>query len=169
MKQNIQILKTYDPQLTVEEIKHYLRISSAIDDNLLSCLLLTAIEIAEQNTGHEILQKDALFSIKSKLSSQNTDFTLKLTPISEIKSIKIDGAELAKSEYSIQNDIINFTKTPQNSIEIIFQCGYQTIPSDIKTGILCHVASMYESRSGKCTLPSMCKEVYGKYRAIHFR
>lgn len=64
---------------------------------------------------------------------------------------------------------------PQAGCEIIYVAGYGTssdVPRPIKTGILIHVASLYEQR-GMCEdamdLPAGAKQLYGQYRIMGSR
>lgn len=114
----------------------------------------------------------------------NTAFTLRRTPVMKLKSIKYDDEnELDTSFYKLvkragdfdQIALLHPEQLPKVEndwfpIEITYTAGYEKLPSDIKRGMLMHIASMwlnrgdYDNNNLKC--PQMAKDIYKKYKII---
>ena len=177
--------------IDVKEIKAFLKLPLEPDEYLdmeLVDMSATALDYAEKYCRQIFVERDIttnrVFWGEFRNGQVNTAFTLRRTPVMKLKSIKYDDEnELDTSFYKLVRragdfDQIALLRTEQLRkvendwfpIEITYTAGYEKLPSDIKRGMLMHIASMwlnrgdYDNNNLKC--PQMAKDIYKKYKII---
>ena len=124
--------------ISLEEVKHFLRISSDLDDQLIITLTESAIEQIEGYIGQNLLQK----TYQEKLREEEIIHP-KYQPCLEILSIKEGEKNL---NYLIENDQIILLDRAKEEITLEYRAGLfkETIPSSIKHLILQLVQAFYQ-------------------------
>lgn len=177
--------------IDVKEIKAFLKLPLDPDEYLdmeLVDMSATALDYAEKYCRQIFVERDIttnrVFWGEFRNGQVNTAFTLRRTPVMKLKSIKYDDEnELDTSFYKLvrragdfdQIALLHTEQLPnvENDwfpIEITYTAGYEKLPSDIKRGMLMHIASMwlnrgdYDNNNLKC--PQMAKDIYKKYKII---
>jgi hypothetical protein len=111
-------------------------------------------------------------------------------PVSSITSVvtyDLDNTSstFASSSYRVDNSgdrlVLNYgaiwpsNLRPQSACEVTYVAGYgaaSSVPQPIKTGLMIHVATLYEQR-GQCddptAVPASAKQLYNQYRIIGSR
>jgi len=170
MKYNIKELKTISGEvISIAEAKLYLRIDNDYEkDNLI--IIIASVRMAAENYLRASIVKKEFLLIAQKYLKQ--EFLLPAAPISQINKIcLIDGAGrekiLPKEYYNLECDRIYFsTNIISPRIYIYYNSGYETVPEDIKQGMLIHMASIFESRLGDISMPSASRGLYQPHRKI---
>ena len=123
--------------ITLEEVKHFLRISSGLDDQLIITLIESAIEQIEGYIGQNLLQKN----YQEELVGQEIIHP-KYQPCLEILSIKEGDKPL---KYLIENDQVILLERSKGKISLEYRAGLfkEEIPSSIKHLILQLVQAFY--------------------------
>lgn len=177
--------------IDVKEIKAFLKLPLEPDEYLdmeLVDMSATALDYAEKYCRQIFVERDIttnrVFWGEFRNGQVNTAFTLRRTPVMKLKSIKYDDEnELDTSFYKLvrragdfdQIALLHTEQLPKVEndwfpIEITYTAGYEKLPSDIKRGMLMHIASMwlnrgdYDNNNLKC--PQMAKDIYKKYKII---
>lgn len=160
--------------ITIDEIKHYLRIESDNndDDEMLVSIIEAAVQAAEKYLGFylnlcevEQLQQDFYGGIVE----------LKYRPVVELKQVFTwqDNVRklLDKGLYYFDLRLARVElRTPLigGNIGIVYKAGYDNhglIDAPIKLGILNHIASLYDDRH-LATLPRASIVLYAPYRRM---
>ena len=166
MNLKITTAPTVEP-LTLTEAKAHLRVTSTADDTLITGLIKTARQQAENFTGRSL----ASATFELVMDSFPYQIELPMPPVESITSIKYkdsDGIETtwSSSEYIFYNSepaIITlaygksyptFTPYPIGAIKIRFVAGYRAasedpnlhIPEAIKQALLLIIGTLYENR-----------------------
>jgi uncharacterized phiE125 gp8 family phage protein len=156
MKNLINLTRLFSPPslaLDVNEVKAFLKIEHCLEDALLNMLILAATEKCERYTGIALLNQtwnahyENVYTYKVRLP---------VKPANSIQEITIaysDGmkAKFNPRQYTLENNIVFLHSTPAASrMQIKFECGFgdssDSIPADIKSVLLEHVAYLYEQR-----------------------
>jgi hypothetical protein len=124
--------------ILLEEVKHFLRISSDLDDQLITTLIESAIEQIEGYIGQNLIEK--IYS--EELIGQEIIHP-KYQPCLEILAIKEEEKVV---NYLIENDQIILLDRPKGKIILEYRAGLfkETIPSSIKHLILQLVQAFYQ-------------------------
>ncbi len=178
--------------IDVKEIKAFLKLPLEPDKYLdmeLIDMSATALEYAEKYCRRIFIEREIttnrVFWGEFRNGQVDTAFTLRRSPVLELKSIKYDDDnELDTSFYKLvrrgegnfdQIALLDTEKLPsiENDwfpIEITYTAGYEKLPPDIKRAMLMHIASMwlnrgdYDNNNLKC--PQMARDIYKKYKVI---
>ena len=147
--------------LSLEEVKSYLRIIEDYDDKLLIELTLSAICSAEKFTRLSLLTRN----IEVKSHGDTKSITLPLVPVIKVNNISNSERMLKKEEYGLFAENIKFSNNNKD-ITVSYTSGIQNIESDLKQGILIHVASMYDKELLNFSFPKEAFSLYQTYRKI---
>lgn len=129
--------------LSLEEVKSYLRISDNLDDNLLTEMIASAINFAENFLDYQIIVK------KVSLATSNINLLiLPLKPAFLIAEVKVGENILGEKQYNLQDNILYFDqKYPK--MKVTYFAGLEDaniLPSIIKEALKSHIALMYDRR-----------------------
>ena len=128
--------------ISINEIKHFLRITSDIDDQLIKDLLETALFHLESYLCRSIIHKSyEQVLIKSKE-------ILKYGPTVEIQSVETQSGN--RIPYDLEENVIEVA-TVTEPVIVKYKAGlFSTkIPSEIKVVLMEIVSSLYNSEPGK--------------------
>ena len=150
--------------VSLVEAKAHLRVDGADDDTLITSMLGTAIQQAEQATGRALMPQTWVLSLDAFPKS----LELTRVPVASVSSIAytdVDGADqvLSASEYTLNNasdfDIASVapaygkswpaTRAQVNAVRVTYVAGYvdaTKVPESIKSWIKLLVGAMYENR-----------------------
>lgn len=152
--------------LPLELVKSYLRVSEDNDDALIKTMISAAIQAAEAYSRISILKRT--IRIKSK---QVGHIEVPVLPMLDVIAIKDDdGATLASEDYNIveASGLLSFLQRTNKQLTIEYRAGYadEHLPAAIKSGILMHVAEMYDRRGQISPTPKEVLMLYSPYRRL---
>lgn len=162
--------------LTLAEAKLYLRVDGSDDDLLISALIRTAREAAE-----EYLRK-SLATQEWKLTYEDyapLRTPLPRGPVQEVLSVKRitrngDEVAMAESAYHLnaRHDTLHFETIPLSfEVSIHYRTGYgeEGIPASVRQGMLIHIAEMFDHRAGASQpMPAASICLYKPHREMGF-
>lgn len=127
--------------ITLEEAKSFCRVLTNDDDAIITILIDAATEYAQSVTGRQLC--NATYQIVAGAST--SPLRLPKAPLKQILSVKSGGVDI---DYSLHYDFdVGFIEfSAENDVTIIYQAGYDTIPSSIKAWVMNKVSSLYEQR-----------------------
>ena len=175
--------------VSLAEVKTYLKITGSADDALLTQLIKAATDFAEDYTKRSFINRT--------LTTYRDEFTdeieLRRSPLASVTTVKylVDGSlvTVADSVYynTLETDFSVIAledgqswptggDVRQQSVEIIFVAGFgadsTSVPEDIRTAIMQHVAALNENR-GDCTLqealPQASLLIYNQNRILDIK
>lgn len=156
--------------VTLSEVKTYLRIDGTDYDNILTPLITTVRQIAENITGRDFINKTWKTYLDSFPTCYREGIQIKKSKLQSITSLKyytdevltlFDSSNYYVSEEDTYSSIfikdsaswpsIDFRK---QAIEIIFVSGYGAdatyVPQALKQAMLSHIAYLFEN-TGDCS------------------
>ncbi|OXE36911.1 MAG: hypothetical protein CGW95_04820 [Phenylobacterium zucineum] len=147
--------------VTLAEAKLHCKVDVADDDALLTALITTATEGAEQITGRALMAQ----TWELTLDAFPDAFELTRVPVQSVTSVKYFDATgvqqtLASNLYSFDNADDNnsayvvpaygtswpVTREQINAVAVRYVSGYTTVPEPIKTWIKIQISEMYKNR-----------------------
>lgn len=174
--------------VTLSEAKSWLRVTHSADDTLITGLITASRQFGEKfcNRIFGVTTIECYFSGITYSQCENFGFVqVRRSPLNSITSLELysGGAYAASTDYDLKN-INGFPRLIfQNGIEVdddsIYPIkltgnfGYSTVPEDLKTAVLSHIAFWYENRGdavaeGKLSMPLETRSIYsGKYRILN--
>lgn len=168
--------------LTSSEVKLFLKVDVATDDDLITIFIKAARESAENFMGRQLVSA----TWEEYLDEFPDVIDLLPCPVTSVTSIKYydsDGTlqTLAASVYDA--DVVSEpariaeaygqswpdTQERLNAVVVRYVAGYSSIPSTIKAGMLLHIGHLYENRQDVTVekmneLPMGSRYLYDKYR-----
>lgn len=150
--------------INIEDIKKYLRISNSEDDNILTLMIESAIQYAENFMKISLVNKD----IEVNVTNSNKAY-LPFTPVAKITSIIIEDEEANIEDAFIEGNFLIMPHISCTKLKLQYIAGYEdieSIPAPIIQGIMVHIASMYDGR-GEDLVPHInVLQMYQPYRKI---
>lgn len=124
--------------ISLDEVKHFLRVTSDVDDNLIKDLLETALFYLEGYLCRSIVQKTY-----EQVVTKSKEY-LKNGPVWSVESVKNSGQDVS---YNLEGNIIEI-ESDQPTI-VTYKGGIFTdkIPSEVKTSLLEIVSALYNSEA----------------------
>ena len=152
----VQIVAPTNEPLRLEDAKTFLHILESDEDTIISSMIVSAREFAENYTNRQFeiatfeLITDCLYSGLIIPKSP-------VTEISKIEYMDIDGVYqiLSTDDYysyvefgaaKIEFNTIPSYKDDKRAVKITFIAGYETVPSSIVSYLKVLVSTMYENR-----------------------
>jgi len=152
--------------LSIEEVKTHLRVDMDDDDDLISSMIKTAREHAEDVTHRKLITQTWKYYLDEWPDCEYIE--LPFPPLKTVSSIKYTDYNLATTTMTLATDyVVDTNKEPgrivlaygktwptatlhvTSPIEIIFICGFGTpedIPEKIKSGMKIDLSTYYENR-----------------------
>jgi len=159
--------------LTLAETKLYLRVDSGAEDSLISGLITSAREMAENYTKRSFITQSWCLSYDHYAPKR---VMLPRPPIQSVTSVNVincDGSQQAFTNFYLGalGDQLIFDAIPLGAIiEITYQAGYgsaeSAVPQALRTGMLTHIADMYEDRSGSAAISGRTAALYDSYKVV---
>ncbi len=164
----VKSISTLSP-LPINEVKNYLRVTDDYDDQLITSLLLTAIDQAEIFTGISLHKRHMRCLIKKS----NHRLFLKYSPVVRIikivRTINNNKEDINDCCWNLNshNSYIDLDDSIVNlSLEIDYETGINNeIPVSIFNGILIHISLMYDNPHNNA-LSNLVKKLYFPYRKL---
>lgn len=140
--------------ISLEEIKHFLRITSDIDDKVLTTLLETALFYLEKYMSKSLVQK----TYSQEIMQSDEEIRLESTPVVQILSVKLqDGTPV---HYYSDNGSIVLTEKHEKAVTIEYVAGLfkDYVPSIFKFALLEIISYLYNSDHTKTPLDSILNQ-----------
>lgn len=163
--------------VSLEEAKHYLRVTMEDDDTLITDLIVSARMSAENWLRRSLMTQawklgydDCLPECVSLPMGPVTAIT-SVTVINQDQSTQLVGAALYKLN-SAKNRLLHTSTVQGFQVEIVYQAGYggtvSSVPAPIRQAMLCHIASMYDNRglAGESGMPEQAISLYLPFREV---
>lgn len=156
-----RILQNYFKEiLKTEEVKKFLRITGDYDDSLLESLSKSTIKFAEGFLGFELSHKEILlegiFLKKIKLK----------TPFVQVNLVKSGDKDV---DFQLEKNVLKPDLMVGESIQIIYEAGLMEdeVPEDLRSSLMQHLMSLYDTRINGGNVPHFSLEVYNRYRMVN--
>ena len=112
--------------------------SFILDDGYLTSLISVCSELAQTYTNRALTPATV-----TQIFSGQTTMTLWGGEVETVTSVKdAEGIEL---EFTF-NKVLQQIQVDSDYAEVLYDCGYATVPSPVKAGVLLMIASMYLMR-----------------------
>lgn len=161
--------------ISLEEVKEYLKIDFSEQDKFISNTIKATREYAEKFLSTHLVKKEFF---QMHLGQNLQTITLTQNPVLEIKSLTIVNGERESIKVNQKDyDFDHFNKisisklaTLYNLVEVNYVVGYEDpdlIPMPLKTGMLIHIASIYDRGDLGEAIPQSTLNLYQPYRRPH--
>jgi uncharacterized phiE125 gp8 family phage protein len=156
----LKLLNKQAPNIALDDVKNYLRITTTDEDTLISAMITAAVDKAEVITNRALSVRSYELYL-DKVQS----FEIPKPPFISLNSIEVknndsyvafdgylldDKSEPAKviinNYFAVDCGKNAIYKNAINCLKVTFSCGYSEIPEQIKIWIYSAVATMYENR-----------------------
>ncbi len=159
--------------LSLSETKLYLRVSTTSEDSLITGLITAAREIAESYTKRSFITQTWMLSYDHFVPRK---VFLPRGPVQSVTSVNIvhrDSSVQSFTSYYVSalGDVVVFDAIPLgHEIQVTYQAGYgaaeTNVPQPLLTGMLSHIADMYENRSMSVSLKDPITALYDQYKVM---
>lgn len=159
--------------LSLQEVKHYLRVDFESDDEMIKKMIAAATSVFERNTSLALINQ--VWSI-SYTDLEKFEFELSISPVVKLLEIELINWEYCRVNIDVSSVIllpeistIRFRQFPYAyMLKVKYLAGMseasEYIPSDIKSVLLTHIAAMYEHRSIMADIPNHLYQPFRKQR-----
>jgi uncharacterized phiE125 gp8 family phage protein len=155
--------------VSLAQTKQFLRIDQTTEDELISLLIATATQAAQQFLSSSLLTQTWQLTYHD---TTPTMIPLPMRPVQAVTEIHTDGTVIPSTAYQLnaaKDCIICESYLNGEAITINYTAGYgdneQSVPAPIRQAILAHVASMYDDRSNEA-LPATSRALLQPYREV---
>ena len=133
--------------VTLEDIKLFLRIDHAEEDNLLLDLIRSAREQVERRAGVVMIARD----VGVTLPSCGLQVRLPMSPVSDLVSVTQDGRDIpAQLDRRRDPAVLTLASGVDGFLHIVVRAGFgpdpQDVPVPLRQAVLLLVADAYEHR-----------------------
>ena len=165
-----------DFPVTLTEVKSFLGINNNNEDGLLTNIISISSEYAQWYIEQSLSRQTWVLSYGG--GNIPKKIFLPFGPIVSVVSVRVATQNtalrtVAKEEYfvdSLQSSVVVCTATGATKTEIVYEAGYadaRDIPTQIKHGILHHVAVAYKRRDSMTVEHlAFIKEIYAPFREV---
>lgn len=148
--------------VTLEEVKSFLRIENNQDDKLISSLIFMATDYAEWHMEKSLVKQTWQVSYEGYIPRR---IYLSYGPVSKIILATAKNQELRYYFSNVGNYIELFHYLNGIRVDIVYEAGYDSVPEQIKLGIMQHVSALYKDRELEVSSHlSEVKKVYSPFR-----
>lgn len=158
--------------LSLEEVKSYLKVDFSEQDRFISNIIKAAREYAEKFLSAHLVQKEF---VQNNFGQNLQSIRVMQGPVINIKNISIIDSdeniiELDPEEYYFDHfGEISISKLSKlySQVDLRYIVGYEDvnmIPAPIKTGIMIHIASIYDRGDLGEAIPQSSLNLYQPYR-----
>lgn len=130
-----------DEPVTLAEMKSYLRIDLADDDNLINALIMAARSVAEGHTNRAIIRQE----LAQVIEGAGREIEIPRPPL---VSVTVTGGNVERTDIISEPGKVVLTERPTGPVTVEFVAGYDSanIPPRIKQAIMLTVAHWYDNR-----------------------
>lgn len=146
--------------VTKDEAKNYCRVTSSRENDLFDSLIASATDYVEQYLGRSIMAQ----TLKLTTGSFTDEIILRRGPVSSVTSVKYYDSANVEQTVSSANYTVDLSSDPSliarnstyswpavygrvDAVNIVYVCGYATVPPAIKAAILMLIAQWYDNRA----------------------
>jgi uncharacterized phiE125 gp8 family phage protein len=168
------IIKTIEESenlpINLEDIKLFLKIDYADEDEVITRSFKTALKQCELMIGQSLVEKKYQYSFYNEIKN---NIHLIYGPVISIDSIKIINGQneeitIVGDDYFLDsvNDNVVLKKVPRNfyRLDIVYTAGAESITDDLQQAILFHTAKIFEDKFGYSPIPKASYNIYKKYK-----
>ena len=159
--------------LSLAEAKLYLRVDASNDDALISSIIVSAREAAEQYVRNSLVEQQWKLIYDSATPAR---VILPMQPVNSIVSVETvtsDGTRtlVDSNLYCLREasgELQFSTSLVAHKIEVIYSAGstdIADIPEAVKQGIYVHISALYDGRSG-VGIPDVSQSLYQAFRSV---
>ncbi|MBN8531726.1 MAG: phage head-tail connector protein [Alphaproteobacteria bacterium] len=160
--------------LTLAEAKLYLRVDGSTEDTLITSLIASVRQAAEEYLRRSLITQSWKLSFNDGAPGE---VALPRGPVQSITSVVLKDRDGDSETYSAGNYYLNARKDAlvfdaepyAHLVEITYQAGYgaaaANVPDMLKAGMLAHLASLYDGRGG-IELPAKTEALYAPFRVL---
>lgn len=159
---------------SLAEAKLFLKVDHAVDDALISSMIIAARQSAEEYLRKSLITQTRKISFNDYAPSE---ISLPFGPVSAITSVTLFTRDIMETLVSSSNYYLNAGKDTlitdasllSHKIEIIYSCGYgsaSAVPDAIKQGMYAHIAALYDGKSVSLPVPETAFALYQPYKVI---
>lgn len=157
--------------VTLDEVKLYLRIDGADEDNLLSSFIKAARINAESYLRRSLITQTLRMKFPYAICEREALWRAPVQQISSVTAYDIDDNStlIDPSRYRLEDgrDIYSVTEIFAHKLEVEYIAGYGDNPPDVpeplRQGLLAHIANIYERRE-MAVIPQTAVSLYNPYR-----
>jgi len=156
--------------LTAQEVKDYVRIDTASDDNLISQMIIQARIWCENYISRDIVSKNRTYY----LDSTNGLFDLPFGPVSSIEEVTISGTVTNDYEVlGLDNETIELDQGPGDRVKVTYITNGIN-DALVKQAMLQLISTYYDNRAdfdsgdlkGVQSIPTSSKNILNSYKAM---
>lgn len=148
---------SYAEPVTLAEAKLYIRVSHTSEDAEIAEMIRTARMIIERATGLSLITKQAIVWFSNK----GAWFQLPYGPVTSSVTLYDDTTGTLLSDKIVtgsQHPIVTFPTI--DNMRAVYNVGYTTIPTALKTAILDQVNHLYENRGAFDETMGVCQKAW---------
>ncbi len=150
--------------VTLEEVKSFLRIENDQDDKLISDLIFMATDYAEWHMEKSLVKQTWQVSYEDYVPRR---IYLSYGPVSKIVLATAKNQKLRYYFSNVGSYIELFNYLNVTRADIVYEAGYDSVPEQIKLGIMQHVSALYKNRESEVSSHlSEVKKVYSPFREV---
>ena len=129
--------------ISVQDVKDFVRIDTSADDSLISRMITTAREWAENYMTRDIVSKSRIYY----LPKVDDRFLLPFAPITSISQVEVDGTVTTDYKlFGLNEQVVLLNSLPSEEVKVTYTTT--GLPDEsIKQALLQLVASYYDNRS----------------------
>jgi hypothetical protein len=148
--------------VTLEEVKSFLRIENDQGDKLISSFIFMATDYAQWHMEKSLVKQTWQVSYEGYIPRR---IYLRYGPVNKIilatdKNQKLSYYFSNVGSYIEFLNYLNITRA-----NVVYEAGYDSVPEQMKLGIMQHVSSLYKNREpGVSSHLSEVKKVYSPFR-----
>lgn len=153
----------------VATVKDYIRVSSSVDDNIITRMITQARIWCENYISRDIVSKNRTYYIPET----NGLFDLPFGPVSSITSVKSNDVDVEYSVLGLDNESIELDGGPSEKIKVVYVTSGLN-DELLQQAIMQLVSTYYDNRSDFATdakgdidvVPTNIKSILNSYKAM---
>lgn len=148
----------------LSEAKAFCLITISDQDSVLTSLITTARAMCEEYTGVSFFKREVVVTIDN--TNGMTRLPFGPVPDAEITSIvDVDGTYI--TDYKLIGNLFPSLKTPTEIVTLTYDGGYETLPAQLKTGLLNAIYYLYENRAvATDSIGEVAKKILKPFRRV---
>lgn len=154
----------------VATVKDYIRVSSSVDDNIITRMITQARIWCENYISRDIVSKNRTYYIPET----NGLFDLPFGPVSSIISVKSNDVDVEYSVLGLDNESIELDGGPSEKIKVVYVTSGLN-DSLLQSAIMQLVSTYYDNRadfssdqkSNVESIPTDVRDILNSYKAMY--